>query len=198
MFAADHVYRMDVRQMARFHADRDADVTVAAIAVPIEKASALGVMSVSADDAIVEFQEKPAAPHPIPGKPQLAYASMGNYLFKPASIRALLERAIDNGGTDFGRDVLPPLAGSPHRLFAYDFACNEIPGVCDYEEAAYWRDVGALEALAEARRDVTGRRPRFNLRNPAGPIRRDLDLPAVGGSIVPQGDEAFHFQGELR
>lgn len=102
------------------------------------------------------------------------------------------------GGTDFGRDVLPRLAGSAYRIFAYDFARNEVPGVHDYEERAYWRDVGTPQALAEARRDIAGRRPRFDLRNPAWPIRRDLDLPAVGGSIVRQGDKAFNFQGELR
>ena len=126
VFAADHVYRMDVRQMARFNADRDADVTVAALAATIERASAFGVMSVSADAAIGEFHEKPAAPHPIPGKPQLAYASMGNYLFKPASITALLEKAMGTGGPDFGHDVLPRLAGSAYRVFAYDFARNEV------------------------------------------------------------------------
>ena len=63
------------------------------------------------------------------------------------------------------------LPGSGYRAFAYDFACNEVPGVLDHEERAYWRDVGTLQALAEARRDVAGPRPRFELRNPAWPIR---------------------------
>lgn len=206
VFAADHVYRMDVRQMARFHAARDADVTVAAIPVAVEKASSFGVMAVRADGAIDEFQEKPPAPRPLPGDARLAYASMGNYLFKPRSLRALLEQANARGGTDFGRHILPALPGSGYRAFAYDFARNEVPGVRSYEEPAYWRDVGTPEALAEARRDVSGPRPRLNLRNPAWPIRRDLlrtlgrgsalDLATMGGAIFASGDETH--QGELR
>lgn len=171
VFAADHVYRMDVRQMARFHAARDADVTVAAVPVPLENASSFGVMAVRADGVIDEFQEKPALPRPVPGNPRLAYASMGNYLFKPGCLKALLEQAIGRGGTDFGRHILPALPGSGYRAFAYDFARNEVPGVLEHEERAYWRDVGTLQALAEARRDIAGPRPRFNLRNPAWPIR---------------------------
>lgn len=173
VFAADHVYRMDVRQMARFHATSGADATVAAVPVPIEKASAFGVMAVGQDGGIVQFEEKPARPRPVPGNPRLAYASMGNYLFKPASLSALLGQAIARGGTDFGKDVLPSLPHSAYRAVAYDFARNEVPGVREYEDPAYWRDVGTLEALDEARRDVSGPRPRLDLRNRAWPIRPD-------------------------
>jgi glucose-1-phosphate adenylyltransferase len=187
VFAADHVYRMDVRQMARFHAARDADVTVAAIVVPVETAGAFGIMAVNSDGVIEEFQEKPAAPRAVPGNPGLACASMGNYLFKPHSLTALLEQTIGRDGTDFGRHILPALPGSGYRALAYDFARNRVPGVRDYEEPAYWRDVGTLEALDEARRDVAGARPRLDLRNRAWPIRRDLgrrvlDLPTMGTS----------------
>ena len=171
VFAADHVYRMDVRPMARFHKARGADVTVAAIPVPVERASSFGVMAVDRDGRIEDFQEKPARPRPLRGNPHSAYASMGNYLFKPANLRALLEQSMARGGTDFGRDLLPALPGSAYRAVAYDFAHNEVPGVRDYEDASYWRDVGTLEALDEARRDVAGPRPRLNLRNRAWPIR---------------------------
>ena len=174
VFAADHVYRMDVRPMACFHAASHADVTVAALRVPVHKASSFGVMAVRGDGFIEEFREKPAVPRPIPGDPGLAFASMGNYLFKPDALKALLERAIGEGGMDFGRDILPALPEAGYRAFAYDFARNQVPGVLDDEERAYWRDVGTLEALDEARRDVAGARPRFNLHNPAWPIRRDM------------------------
>lgn len=179
VFAADHVYRMDVRQMARFHVARDADITVAGIALPVEKASSFGIMALDADGVIDEFQEKPALPRSLPGDPGLACASMGNYLFKPRSLKALLDQEIGHGGTDFGRHILPMLPGSRYRAFAYDFAGNEVPGVRDGEERAYWRDVGTLEALEEARRDVAGSRPRFNLRNPAWPMR-----PNAAGAVV--------------
>ena len=171
VFAADHVYRMDVRQMARFHAAHGADATVAAIPVPVDKASAFGVMAVDPRGRIERFEEKPASPRPVPGNPEVAYASMGNYLFKPARLRPLLEQAMASGGMDFGRDVLPTLPGSAYRAVAYDFAQNEVPGVHEYEDRAYWRDVGTLDALEEARRDVAGPRPRLDLGNHAWPIR---------------------------
>ena len=87
-------------------------------------------MAVRADGAIDEFQEEPPAPQPLPGDPRLAYASMGNYLFKPHSLKALLEQAIGRGATDFGRHILPALPGSGYHAFAYDFARNEVQGVC--------------------------------------------------------------------
>src|SRR6185295_18113376 len=78
VFAADHVYRMDVQQMAAFHAGRDADATVAAVAVPLAQASSFGIMAADDEDRVREFREKPCNPAPIPGSPGHAYASMGN------------------------------------------------------------------------------------------------------------------------
>ena len=187
VFAADHVFRMDVRQMARFHVARDADITVAGIALPVEKASSFGVMAVGADGIIEEFQEKPAVPRALPGDPRLACASIGNYLFKPGSLMALLAEAIGRGGTDFGRHILPMLPGSAYRALAYDFAGNEVPGARDGEERAYWRDVGTLEALEEARRDVAGPRPRFNLHNPAWPMRPNAAVVARHAGAAARG-----------
>lgn len=170
VFAADHVYRMDVRQMADFHQERRADVTVAAVPVPIESAPSFGVMATGPDGSINEFQEKPERPAPIPTDPSRAYASMGNYLFDPDVLAGLLDGAKKNGGTDFGRDVMPKLPRCS-RMFAYDFASNEVPGVRPYEETGYWRDVGTIDALKAARNDVSGFQPRFNLWNPRWPIR---------------------------
>jgi glucose-1-phosphate adenylyltransferase len=177
VFAADHIYRMDVRQMAGFHLSRAADVSVAGIAVPIEQARSFGVMATDADANIVAFEEKPHSPRPIPGRPELALASMGNYLFKPSVLIELLRHAVAHGGTDFGGHILPALPSSGLRVLAYDFARNQIPGLQPYEERMYWRDVGTLEALTLAQRDVEGERPRFDLRNRAWPIRRDLLTP---------------------
>lgn len=174
VFAADHVYRMDVRQMLRFHVSRGADVTVAAVPVAIETAGAFGVMAARADAVIAEFQEKPARPRSMEGDPRRAFASMGNYLFRPECLTALLEQAVRAGGTDFGRHILPALPGSGYRALAYDFTHNAVPGLRGYEERAYWRDVGTLEALAAARRDVGGPCPRLDLRNRLWPVRRDL------------------------
>jgi glucose-1-phosphate adenylyltransferase len=170
VFASDHVYRMDVRQMVDFHEARGAEVTVAAVPVPIENASSFGVIKSGPDGEICEFQEKPVHPAPIRADPGRAYASMGNYLFDPHVLVGLLEEAARYGRTDFGRHILPTLPGR-FNVFAYDLTCNYVPGVRSYEEPAYWRDVGTLNALSAARNDVVGPKPRFNLWNSLWPIR---------------------------
>ncbi|HSN42196.1 MAG TPA: sugar phosphate nucleotidyltransferase [Burkholderiales bacterium] len=175
VFAADHVYRMDVRQMADFHQKCDADASVAAVPVPIEKASSFGVMVTDHDGRVREFQEKPVKPAAIHADPDLAYVSMGNYLFSPGLLVELLEDACRRNGTDFGRHIMPQLA-QDHRVMAYDFARNRIPGVQPYEERGYWRDIGTLDAYQAAQRDVMGPAPRFNLMNSAWPIRGG-DIP---------------------
>jgi glucose-1-phosphate adenylyltransferase len=174
VFAADHVYRMDIRQMAAFHREREAQVTVAAVSVPLEHAPSFGIVSTARDGRVHEFREKPQDPAPIPDNPARAYASMGNYLFEPAALEQLLKESRRRGDTDFGRDVLPRIARSS-RVYAYDFGTNHVAGVQEYEERAYWRDVGTLAALAAAQQDAAGHRPRFNLWNRRWPIRGEHD-----------------------
>lgn len=170
VFAADHVYRMDVRQMIAFHRERDATVSVSALAVPIEDATGFGVLSTAPDGQVREFREKPTHPRAITGKPHLAYASMGNYLFDATVLERVLHEARRRGDLDFGRDVLPSICAA-ERVYAYDFSENKVPGLQDHEEPAYWRDVGTLPALAAAQQDAMGSRPRFNLWNSRWPIR---------------------------
>jgi len=186
VFGADHVYRMDVRQMIDFHRQRGAEATVAALPVPVDRASAFGIIGTERDGRIREFLEKPDRPPSMPGRPGHAYASMGNYLFNTDVLKAALEDAREQGGTDFGRHVLPRLV-STHRLYAYDFATNSVPGVKPYEEAAYWRDVGTLDAYFEAHRDLLGAEPRFDAFNPHWPIQSGSYVGPVariiGGTI---------------
>ena len=178
VFAADHVYRMDVRQMVTCHLEREADVTVATLGVPLEQASSFGVLSAAADGRVREFREKPRRPAPAANDPSHAHASMGNYLFQPEVLEDALEEGRRRGDTDFGRDVLPRLCSS-RRVFAYDFAQNRVPGVQEFEERAYWRDVGTLTALAAAQQDAMGQRPRFNLWNSRWPIRGEYDASLI-------------------
>jgi len=174
VFAADHVYRMDVRQMIDFHRHRKAAATVSALAVPLDKARSFGVLRADADGRVCDFQEKPKQPPAIPGNRRLAYASMGNYLFDPRVLERVLVEARSRGEVDFGRDVLPRICKT-EPVYAYDFAENRVPGVQDYEERAYWRDVGTLSALAAAQQDSMGMQPRFNLLNSRWPIRGEYD-----------------------
>jgi len=170
VFGADHIYRMDVRQMVAFHRERNADVTVAALPVPRHEAPAFGVIAVDGEGRVREFQEKPAEPHPLPNDPARAYASMGNYVFNVDILVTAVQEARERGEQDFGRHVLPRLVDT-HRLYAYDFATNRVPGVRPYEERGYWRDVGTLDAYYAASMDTLGLKPKFDLFNPHWPIR---------------------------
>jgi glucose-1-phosphate adenylyltransferase len=106
----------------------------------------------------------------MPGDPGRAFASMGNYLFRPDVLRDALRAAVRRGEYDFGRHVMPRLIQT-HRVYAYDFVRNVVPGVRPHEERSYWRDVGTVEAYMAAHRDLLGLRPRFRLDNPAWPIQ---------------------------
>jgi glucose-1-phosphate adenylyltransferase len=169
VFGADHVYRMDVRQMMVYHHECNADVTVVARPVPIDEAPAFGVIEVERDGRICDFQEKPVRPRSIPGDPGHALVSMGNYLFRTDVLVKALEEANARGDTDFGQHVLPQLL-STHRLYAYDFSTNEVPGIKAYEEVGYWRDLGNVDAFYRAHADVLGEQPRFDVFNPQWPV----------------------------
>jgi glucose-1-phosphate adenylyltransferase len=189
VFAADHIYRMDVRQMVGFHVERAADITVAAVPVPIGRASSFGVIGAGTDGRVQEFREKPRQPPAMPADPARAYASMGNYLFEPRVLEELLLEARARGETDFGRDVLPRVCDKA-RVYAYDFSTNLVPGVQEHEERAYWRDVGTLSALAAAQQDAMGHHPRFNLWNRRWPIRGEHDAALLANVRAWSSDSA--------
>jgi len=169
VFGADHIYRMDISQMVDFHEANEADVTIAALPVPLKDARGFGVIAAASDGRIEAFEEKPANPSPMPSDPASAYASMGNYVFDAGVLLEALEQAQKLGETDFGGHVLPRLLRT-HKLFAYDFSTNVIPGINDYETRVYWRDVGNIDAYFDAHKDVLGAQPTFDMFNPAWPI----------------------------
>jgi glucose-1-phosphate adenylyltransferase len=171
VFGADHIYRMDITQMVAFHRDAGADVTVAARSVPLGDASQFGVLAVDGASRVTEFTEKPEVPSPMPGDPQRALVSMGNYLFsRQPLIDALLADARRSTDHDFGRSIIPEMVPTG-RVFGYDFQENEVPGVKPYEEPGYWRDVGTIPAYWDAHMDLLGESPRFDLDNRYWPIR---------------------------
>jgi glucose-1-phosphate adenylyltransferase len=169
VFGADHIYRMDIRQMVDFHKARNADVTIAALPVPLDEASSFGVIAADEEGRINAFEEKPAHPTPLPGDPTMAFASMGNYIFDAKVLMQALKECEAAGESDFGQHVLPRLLNT-HRLFAYDFATNVVPGVHPYETAVYWRDVGSIDAYFDAHKDVLGAEPVFDMFNPEWPV----------------------------
>ena len=169
VFGADHVYRMDVGAMLAFHRHTRADVTVATLPVPLAEASSFGIVEVDAHSRAIAFHEKPRHPRPMPGRHGQALASMGNYCFRAGLLRQALAHCIAEGQFDFGQHVLPLLLAT-HRVMAYDFHTNTVPGLADDEEAGYWRDVGTLDAYFDAHLDTLGPSPRFRLDNPRWPL----------------------------
>jgi len=175
IFAADHIYKMDVDQMLAYHIGKEADITVAANVVPTSEASAFGCIDTDAAGRIVGFVEKPENPPEIPGNPGFTYVSMGNYIFEREILEeSLIEDAKLPTSHDFGRDIIPKLVGTS-RVFAYDFSTNVLPGkeTSSFwrEDKPYWKDVGTIRAYWDAHMDLLKHDSEMTFYNPQWPIR---------------------------
>jgi len=171
VFGADHVYRMDPRQMIGQHVEGGAGCTVAAIRVPRMDATEFGVIrAAQAGHGIAAFLEKPADPPGLPDSPDEAYASMGNYVFDADMLVDALREDAANAASkhDMGGDIIPMMVADG-RAQVYDFATNEVPGATE-RDRAYWRDVGTLDSYFDAHMDLCHVHPIFNLYNERWPI----------------------------
>ena len=171
VFGADHVYRMDPAQMVEQHMATGAGVTVAGIRVPRKQASSFGCIDADASGRITEFLEKPAVPPGTPDDPEVAFASMGNYVFTTDLLLSALraDSANNDSDHDMGGDVIPMLVDAGEAT-VYDFTDNVVPGATD-RDRGYWRDVGTLDTYYESHMDLVSVHPVFNLYNQAWPIR---------------------------
>ena len=165
VLSGDHVYKMDYAKMLRFHKERGAAVTLAAIEIPIQEAYRFGVLSVDEQDRVTGFIEKSKDAPTIPGSPDLALGSMGIYIFDTdVLLKALEADAVKPSSHDFGKDIIPALI-TELPTFAYRF----------YDEnkkaSKYWRDIGTLDAFFDANMDLCGVDPEFNLYDPEWPMR---------------------------
>jgi glucose-1-phosphate adenylyltransferase len=167
VFGADHIYKMDVRQMLAFHRERAADVTVAVVPVAASESHLFGIVECDTERRVVAFHEKPVGDADASG---IRLASMGLYIFSTdVLVRAVTADAGDVESThDFGRDLLPALVES-RRVFAYDFSTNDVPGMAEGERG-YWRDVGTIDAYWRTSEDLVSVSPAFSLYNPEWPI----------------------------
>jgi glucose-1-phosphate adenylyltransferase len=169
ILAGDHIYKMDYEVMLQQHVDSGADVTIGCLEVPRAEASCFGIMAVDQNDVITEFLEKPAKPPGIPGKPEVALASMGIYVFRTARLFEELRRdaATPGSSRDFGKDVIPHMVKTAkavaHRFSA---SCVRSGG----EEHSYWRDVGTIDAYWEANIDLTDVLPQLDLYDRSWPL----------------------------
>jgi glucose-1-phosphate adenylyltransferase len=166
ILAGDHIYKMDYGRMLAHHARTGAKVTVGCLEVPLAEARDFGVMEMDADTRIVRFDEKPKQPRPIPGKPDVALASMGIYVFDALFLLEWLRRdaGISESSHDFGKDVVPA-AIKDGEVFAYPFTELDNP-----EKQGYWRDVGTVDAYWKANLELIGVLPELNLYDQDWPI----------------------------
>ena len=165
ILAGDHIYKMDYGTMLAAHVESDSDITVGCIEVPLEQASAFGVMGIDGDNRIVQFEEKPENPPPLAGSPDKSLASMGIYVFRT---EALIEELIKDANTpgssrDFGKDIIP---GNIHQRKVTAFPFRD-PKTGD---TAYWRDVGTIDSFWAANLELIGISPELNLYDRRWPI----------------------------
>jgi glucose-1-phosphate adenylyltransferase len=189
VFGADHVFRMDATQMIDQHVASGTGVTVAALPVPRQDATAFGIIRTGRDGRTVEaFLEKPADPPARPGHPDEAFASMGNYVFtSDVLVDALRKDAEDSESRhDMGRDIIPMLVRQ-HLAEVYDFLDNDVPGA-ESRNAGYWRDVGTLDSYFDAHMDLCAVHPVFDLYNDQWPILTQVPSQPPAKFVHDQGD----------
>jgi glucose-1-phosphate adenylyltransferase len=166
ILAGDHIYKMDYGPFLAAHAETGADMSICCLEVPLaEAAGELGVMTVDEAGRIIGFDEKPEHPNPIPGKPDLCLASMGNYIFNTDFLYEQTIKDADTPGTqhDFGRNVIPSIIND-YQVYAYPFRDPETGS------QAYWRDVGTLDAFWEANIEMVSVSPQLNLYDNSWPV----------------------------
>lgn len=165
VFGGDHVFKMDVRQMLEFHKEKNTQLTISAIPVPIEEAHEFGIVEVDENRKLIGFEEKPANPKCIPGRPDYALVSMGNYIFNKDTLVSELEAdalKLDSNH-DFGKDIINNILAKD-GVYVYDFSKNVIPGETGSVKG-YWKDVGNIDAYWQANMDLLSATPEFNLYN---------------------------------
>lgn len=205
VFGGDHVYKFAIDQMDDYHRDKQADLTVAALAVPREEAHQFGCIAVDDRGRIIGFVEKPPSPPAMPDRPTHTLVSMGNYIFQ----REVLERALnedlglEGSRHDFGRDVIPRLLANGARVFAYDFTQNRVPGDPLGTEP-YWRDVGTIDSYFSSNMEIRARVPALDLYNRQWRIRgAQRDYPparfvrAGEGRPVVSVDDSLVCEGSI-
>jgi glucose-1-phosphate adenylyltransferase len=165
ILAGDHIYKMDYGLMIAEHVDKNADMTVGCLEVPLDMAKSFCVMSIDNSEQIVRFAEKPAQPEPTPTDPEKALASMGIYVFNAEFLyeQLRIDSNLPNSSHDFGKDIIPSLI-QKHRVFAYRFRDVQ------KGEQPYWRDVGTVDAFWEANMELVSVSPELNLYDEEWPI----------------------------
>jgi glucose-1-phosphate adenylyltransferase len=201
ILSGDHVYKMDYRKFLEYHHLKNAGLTISALRIGVGEASGkLGVLEVDEYQRLIGFEEKPLSPRPIRDNPERCLASMGIYAFRVD----ILLKSLEGDGMDFGKHVIPGMAGGRRDVFVYDFErqnqIEDFETVVEYgvrekilvektRDSGYWRDVGTIDSYFEASMDLLAIDPMFSLYGEKWPLRTlQRQLPPtkciLGGKIV--------------
>jgi glucose-1-phosphate adenylyltransferase len=185
ILSGDHIYKMDYQKMVAFHRECGAELTIAAIETPIAEGPRFGILEVDASSRVVGFREKPDDPTPIPGNPDMTFASMGIYVFNADVLKkVVVEDSERDTSHDFGKDIIPRMAGS-HKVYAYNFIDE------NKKQAKYWRDVGTLDAYWAANMDLVDVDPQFNLYDREWPMRTLVPMVPPAKFVFAQEGKRF-------
>ncbi|MDP2923185.1 MAG: glucose-1-phosphate adenylyltransferase [Candidatus Omnitrophota bacterium] len=195
IFAGDHIYRMNIKEMIDYHIRKKSQLTIAVMPAEAKYSSQVGVVSMDEQSRVKSFEEKPVSP-----MKKTIFASMGNYIFDTEFLIDVLEKdAKTETNHDFGKDIIPYLVKKKAKVYAYDFSKNRIPSLKKYEAKYYWKDVGAIASYWQANMDILGNGPKLDLDNPDWPIyASNLDCPPayiaaseIENSLICEGTKVY-------
>jgi len=165
LLSGDHAYKMDYSRMLAFHESRGAELTIACVKVPRERARELGVLTVDESWQVVDFQEKPEEPPTVPGDPDHCLANMGVYVWNTETlVTSVCKDATSDTSHDFGRDVIPRLVAENEAVYAYNFVDPRTG------KPAYWRDIGTIDSYWQANMDLANTIPELDMYDREWPI----------------------------
>ena len=193
ILAADHLYKLDIRQFLSYHNEKKAAFTVCGMVMPVSDAAFnFGVMELDQDGRILGFEEKPAHPKSLPGREGMCFASMGIYIVDKKFLLEILEDDHLHPGSehDFGKDIVPRLCKKKAAIYGYDYNENFISGEVRLQDGTltpvhYWRDVGKIAAYWQAVMDLVEIDPQLNIYNPEWPVPTAWDMLPPAKFIFP-------------
>ncbi|HAT68030.1 MAG: hypothetical protein A2481_02100 [Candidatus Yonathbacteria bacterium RIFOXYC2_FULL_47_9] len=197
ILAADHLYKLDIRQFLAYHHEKKAAFTVCGMVMPEHEAVGnFGVMELDADGRILGFEEKPAKPKTLPGREGMCFASMGIYIVDKEFLLQILEEDHARPGSehDFGNDIVPRLCRKKAAIYGYDYNENFIPGEVRLVDGVltpvhYWRDVGKIAAYWQSVMDLVEIDPLLNVYNAMWPVPTAWDMLPQAKFIFPDREK---------
>lgn len=191
ILAGDHIYKMNYSKFIEYHLSKGADLTIACVPSPRDKAREYGCVSADSEGRINGFVEKPEDPPGIPGREDHSFVSMGIYVFSTDElVRAVVADAKSDSSHDFGKDIIPQMLSNNKKVYAYSFVDE------NKNKEAYWRDIGDIDSFFTANMDLCDVDPVFNLYDKNWPIHTVSDPLPPSKTVFAQEKEKGHRVGQ--